>query len=673
MSLLAGGDSGLHISWTRLPFAARTREEFSRGLADWLGQVFYETLPAQGYEVREEQIYTAFRMARALADGQTLFAEAGAGTGKTFAYLLPAIAYARFRGKPVVVASATGVLQAQLADPKGDIATLSRLLGLQVDARVAADAGQYLCKVKGNRFYPGRAAKGWKALQNWTRRTATGARSEVRHVPDELWEEVAWDSTLPCDTCKHRGTCHVMAARSYSRAAGDLVVTDHRLFAQDLLTRAERTATGQLPLLPAYAAAVMDEGHHLPEVWQRSQGYELNARRLTVTLDLLEGFAKQPSGALAEAREAGRQRLARVLIGTARQAGEQFLHLAFASAEPGEGKRHLERDGALLEAAAALTGALEALGDDLVTEEAMQEGTDSEVWLRAHQTRLDGVIAALTLVRSPDSVAWVEGESLWVVPRHPAPMVDAGREAPGAAGHLAPTTPVLFSSATLEPAYMASVLRLPRYASAAVGVPFRLAEQVLVYQPAPQSPADDELAQTLAVIHALQGRTLVLVNSMAEVQRCRQALAGLPWTVLAEGDADRGAMLEAFRADTASVLVGTTLWEGMDVPGDPLSCVVIPRLPFPAHDPLIRERRLQAEGRGEDPFLAVDLPEMIIRLKQGAGRLIRTASDRGVLALLDRSYLQQPWAEAVDAVLPEGAERTADLERVAGFCPRTAQ
>lgn len=125
-------------------------------------------------------------------------------------------------------------------------------------------------------------------------------------------------------------------------------------------------------------------------------------------------------------------------------------------------------------------------------------------------------------------------------------------------------------------------------------------------------------------------------------------------------------MVRRFREDVSSVLVGVTFWEGVDVPGESLSCVIIPRLPFPAHDPLIAERRQQAEAAGEDPFAAVDLPEMLLKLKQGMGRLIRTAEDRGVVALLDTSYIGTAWEGPVEEALPAGAERTGDLGRVAG-------
>lgn len=264
------------------------------------------------------------------------------------------------------------------------------------------------------------------------------------------------------------------------------------------------------------------------------------------------------------------------------------------------------------------------------------------------------------MLRAPDALPWLEGEDVWVVPRSPLPMYGEQTLPPG--------TPVLFSSATLEPAYTARVLQLPRYGTSRVGVPFNLAAQVLVYLPAEEG---DDVAETVKVIRAMQGRTLVLLNSMADLERYRRSLAsaGLPWRLLFESDAERGTTLAQFRKDTSSVLVGVTFWEGVDVPGESLSCVIIPRLPFPAHDPLIRERREQARARGEDPFLAVDLPEMLIRLKQGSGRLVRSVRDRGVLALLDLSYQHQPWRESVEEVLPEGAEVASDLERVAAFCP----
>nr|PZN71540.1 MAG: ATP-dependent DNA helicase [Bacillota bacterium] len=646
----------MQIRWTKLPFPARNEAEYRRGLNDWLARVFYEVLPEHGFEVREEQIYTAFRIARALTEGSTLLAEAGPGTGKTFAYLLPAVCHARMHGKPVVVASASGVLKAQLTGPDGDIQTLSRLLNLDIDARVAGNPADYVCelKVEAGDFWTGEEPEGWSDLIRWARRTATGARSEVPDVPDDLWEQISWDPSLSCDTCPRRGHCLMVAARRRHRDAADLVVCDHQLFAQDLLTRNDLLEGGMLPILPSYSAVIFDEGHHFPETWQRAQGWSLSQRRLKRTLERLEYW---------HAREQVAWRLEAALA-----AADGFLRALDLHTRPGEGKRDVDRTELLLKAASRLDRALDLLQTELVTEEAMSEGQESLAELQAHQNRIDEIRTALRLFRQPESVVWREGDELWVVPERPKPLFGGA--------HLAPGTPVIFSSATLEPEYQARVLGLGRFDQSRVGVPFDLARQSLVYLPpdggaggAGDAAVDAAVAEAVRVLHATRGRTLILLRSLAEVRRWRKALAAhdLPWPLIFEGDGDRGAQLERFRNEVDSVLVGASFWEGVDVPGEALSCVIIPYLPFPEHDPLIRERRAQAQAAGQDPFRAVDLPEMLIKLKQGIGRLIRTTRDRGVIALLDRSFVGSDFEEAVEAACPEGARRVSDLEEVAAF------
>lgn len=636
----------MQIRWTRLPFEAKNETEYKQKLNDWLSDIFYDVLPEQGYEVREEQIYTAFRMARALNDGGTLMAEAGPGTGKTFAYLLPAVCHARLKGQPVVVASASSILKAQLVSPEGDINTLSRLLNLDIDVRVAGDPAEYLCEVKLERthFLFDEEPEGWADLHHWAQRTGTGARNEVPGVADELWERVAWDPGLACDVCPKRGHCHMMAARRFHRAAVDLVVCDHPLFSQDLLTRADRLEGGQLPMLPAYSGVVFDEGHYLPETWQKVQGWALSRNRLTRTLERLEHLAE-------------RETVARRVEVAVRFAGNFFRGLE-ANTHPGEGKRDVDRTDAMLQATVKLDKSLDDLQTELVTEEAMSEGMAVEADLRAYQGRIDEIRAALRLFRRDDSVVWVEGDDLWLVPRNPKPLF--GKE------HLKANTPVIFSSATLEPEYQARVLGLSKYDKARVGVPFDLGQQSLVYEPSSEA---DPVAEAVRVMRASGGRALVLLRSMAEVREWKKDLASqdLPWTVMFEGEGDRGAQLERFREEIDSVLIGAHFWEGVDVRGEALSCVIIPHLPFPEHDPLIRERREQADAAGVDPFRAVDLPETLIKLKQGVGRLIRTAEDRGVIALLDRSHLTEDWADVVAEALPEDAERVSDLAAITAF------
>lgn len=645
------------ISWTRLPFKARTEQEYSKALNDWLSWVFYDELPRHGFEVREEQIYTSFRIARALQTGKPLFAEAGPGTGKTFAYLLPAICHARLKGKPVVIASATSVLQAQLTRPEGDIQTLSKLLGLDVDVRLAGDPAEYLCEWKAEKLGANpREGEEWERLREWAQRTNTGARTEVPFAADDLWRKVAWDPGLPCDTCERRGHCHVMMARRHYRAAADLIVCDHRLFSLDLLTRQERHDAGELPLLPAYSGVIADEGHHLPETWQRAGGYFLSRPSLAETLERVEEFAHRPSVARAYT--------------AVQRFGAAFFKEAFAAAEPGEGKRHLPVNEELLTLLNQFDKAVESLQDGLVTEEAMSEGQAWELEIRAYQDRLDRLRSGLWLLKAPEAVRWVEGKEIWVVPQKPSPLFARGRLTEG--------LPLIVTSATLEPEYQARVLHLRAADSAVVGVPFDLGEQSLVYQPeAVQASTDgpvgpdggNPVAEAVALLHATKGRAIILLPSLAEVAQWKQALNAydLPWPIYYEGEGERGAQLERFKSEINSVLVGASFWEGVDVPGEALSCVIIPRLPFPAHDPLVRERRRQADEAGLDPFEAVDLPEMLILLKQGLGRLIRTAADRGVLAILDRSWVNEEWADLVIDALPEDAERTDELEAVQSF------
>lgn len=177
-------------------FEYSSKEDFTEKLIDWIGEVFYDILPEHGYEVREEQVYTAFQLAEAVCNRRVHLAEAGLGTGKTFAYLLTAIAYARFSGKPVVIACASTALQEQLSGPKGDIETLSKLLGITIDARMAKDPRQYICDEKVNE------AKGWfseredsraEELNRWISQTKRGERSEIPLVPDKIWKHIGWD------------------------------------------------------------------------------------------------------------------------------------------------------------------------------------------------------------------------------------------------------------------------------------------------------------------------------------------------------------------------------------------------------------------------------------------------------------------------------------------------
>lgn len=647
----------MQLSWLRMPFAYKTEAEYAEKLAAFVGDAFYEHLPAAGFEVREEQIYSSFQIARAMTRGKTIFAEAGPGTGKTLAYLLPAICHARLKGAPVVVSVAGSALQSQLVSPSGDIATLSRLLGLKVDARLARHPREHLCEIKVERARViGGRARGLKRMLQWAETSAWGDRTEVADVPDETWRMIAWDETLPCDTCERRGFCRQVLAREQYRKAADLIICDHDLFLADLQSRRDRQEEGRRPLLPNYSGVIFDEGHLIADAAARSNAVHLRPTGLGATL----------RGAGAGSNRTGLQRA----VEQAERAAERFWGaLAEAVQDDGASRLHVDRTDSLVAAARMLAQALTALQDELVVEEAMNEGLPEEERVVALQARMDEAQAGLALLAGPaaKSVAWaaLDGEpnryQMWIVSR--------GFDQLFRESLYSQRVPVVFSSATLASgdsfAYMERLVGAPGALHTQVGVPFDLEEQALVYVPPHEAEPLDQLG---ALLEEARGRTLILLRTRAEQEALRQQVADrkLPWTFLWEGDADHTELIRRFKKG-GSVLVGTSYWEGVDIPGDALSCVVVLQLPFPDHDPVVTARREDAAALGLEPFAAVDLPAMAIKLKQGRGRLIRTATDRGVFALLDRRFIGAPYEDEVRRNFPEGAAETESLADVRAF------
>ncbi len=647
------------LSWTRLPFRYDTPADYARQLSAWLGRVFYEALPAAGYQVREEQAYFAFRVAAALADGRPLLAEAGSGTGKTFAYLLPAICHARLRGRPVVVATATPALQSQLAGAHGDIATLSRLLDLEVDARVARRPQDVVCDIRVERYAGrGRRAAGRKRLLRWAEGSREGARAEFPEAPDALWREVAWDSGCRCDICPRRGYCRLMRGRAQARAALDLLVVSHELFFQDTFSR-DRLPPGSLPVLPPFSAVIFDEGHRVAAEAQRAAGFHLKVDALLQAVDGCEG-------------QGVRIRLLS-LAETARRATRGFaarLAAARAPDDGGERRVAVARAPELLESAARLERVFARLQDEMTIEEGLHEETAYGDRLASLHHRFDEARAALRALAAPDQIPFCEEGAFWVVPGNLGPLWRR---------HLPPGAPLVFSSATLSAAgsfaYSAEALGLERPLTAAVGVPFRLAEQMLCYVPTDLPPPEHpdfwpRVARRIAdVLRRSRGRALLLLPAAAAQDRLRAELR-TGYTVRWEGDAGPEALLAAFARDRDSCLAGHSFWEGIDVPGETLSAVIVPLLPLPGRDPLLEARRAEVAARGGDPFAQVDVPAMALRLKQGVGRLIRTETDRGVVAVLQHPAGQGPAALLRNAIadsLPPAARRVRTLPPLERF------
>lgn len=633
----------------KAPFEYSGNKDFQVKLSDWIGDVFYDILPEHGYEVREEQIYTAFQLADAMCDKKVHLAEAGLGAGKTFAYLLSAIAYARHSGKPVVIACATTALQEQLAGKDGDIIKISQLLGLEVDARMAKDPHQYICDVRVSE-----ATEELNAMSNeiyhWLNQTKMGERSEIPTIPDRLWKKIGWNESMACDTCSNRGFCKLIKAREYYRPARDLIIVNHDLFFNDLWTRDEMISEGKMPLLPSYSAVIFDEGHKifLPAVMQA--GHQINKEDIDdiiVSLEEIQGARDSLSGVMVALE----------------QASNRFFNYLNASVIPDEHsvRLSLQMNDTLLKAANTFKKTLDNLLLEFQIEQELYMESLSTSLIQAYEGQIEIAIRALNRFcrnKSTDIITWVDQRdgSFWVVPRNLNELLDK---------HLfKKRLPVVFTSATLSNEgdfnYFIRTLGLKNPSSSTVGSSFEFEDKVVVYLPQHFNSIENRftlgIEKLISLLNQNGGRALVLTNSLNEVRKIRASLDGyqLPFEILWEDKGDRGYLIRKFREEETSVLIGANFWEGIDVPGAALTMLIVWQLPFPSLDPIIEVQRKEASEQGLDPVTTVDFPEMGLKLKQGCGRLIRTEDDQGSIVILD-SVIGKPWEKVVMGALPSEA------------------
>ncbi len=634
---------------TKEPFEYNSKEEFQVKLMEWIGDVFYDILPEYGYEVREEQIYTAFQFADAFCNKKVHLAEAGLGTGKTFAYLLTAIAYARFSGKPVVIACATTALQEQLAGYEGDINTLSKVLGLELDARMAKDSRQYICDAKVNDSTEEVSALS-NEIKQWISKTKLGERSEIPSIPDRVWKWIGWDESMACDICTNRGFCKLVKAREYYRPTKDLIIADHEIFFNDLWTRDERIANGKLPILPSYSAVIFDEGHKILLPAAMQAGQQIDQEEIE---DMIQSILEIAGG---------RDSFVSATITMEHVFQEFFVNLRrnMISDESSE-RLSLKITDDLLKSASIFHKKLDHLLLELQIEQELYTESLSSNQIQAYEGQIERAISALDRFcrnKSTDVIPFVnQGDgSFWVVPRNLSELLDH---------HLIQRElPVVFTSATLSNEgdfdYFMRTLGLKKASNSMVGSPFDFEKQVVVYLNKFDKGSNDsfplKIKKLVQLLNQNEGRALVLTNSMEDVRKIRSKLSEykFPFEVLWEDKGDRGYLVRKFREEESSVLIGANFWEGIDVPGEALTLLIVWKIPFPMLDPFIQVQRKEAREQGLDTYVTVDYPEMGIKLKQGCGRLIRTQSDHGTIVILD-PVIGTPWEKVVIGALPSGA------------------
>lgn len=636
-------------------FEYERREDFHDKLTEWIGDVFYDILPEHGYEVREEQIYTAFQMADALCSGKVHLAEAGLGTGKTFAYLLSAIPYARLKRKPIIVACATTALQEQLCGEKGDIKTLSDLLGLEVDARMAKDSYQYVCDAKvedSKAKFDNLSEELSLEINEWLGKTKRGERSEIPLVPDRVWKHIGWDDAMSCDMCLDRGFCKLIKAKEFYRAARDIIVVDHDLFFKDLWTREERIADGKLPILPEYCGVIFDEGHKiiLPASMQAGN------RIIKEDIDQMILAIEEIHGA--------REELLLTVTKLEDITSTFFERLnQVAIVDEGSERYSVYGDDPLLKLAETFQKVLDKLLLELQIEQELYTESLPPNLIHAYEMLIDNSMLAVHNFRKnkgKDIISWIdpEGESFIVVPRNIDTRLNK---------HLfQKNIPVILTSATLSNdgdfSYLMRTLGLKNSSYSTVGNSFEMEEQVEVYLPDPLAKDNvnikftKDIEKLVYLLKLNEGRALVLTSSLEEVRRIREGIKHykLPFEFLWEDKAERGYLIREFKEEISTVLVASDFWEGIDVPGESLSMVIIWQLPFPARDPLIEVQRLEAKEEGLDEVLTIDYPAMGLKLKQGCGRLIRKEDDYGKIVIMDSVY-GEAYEKFVMSALPQEA------------------
>ncbi len=618
------------------------------------------------YHLRPQQLEMAQQVEQAIEQSGVLIAEAGTGTGKTFAYLVPAL----LSGGKVIISTGTKTLQDQLFNR--DIPTVRAALRAPVTVALLKGRANYICHYRLNqalnegRFASREDAEYLPVIATYAQGSASGDKSGLADVPEDagIWPHVTStrDNCLG-QSCPNYRECFVMRARKQAQEA-DVVVVNHHLFFADVMLRDE----GVTELLPACNTVIFDEAHQLPETARLFFGSSVSSNKI---LDLARDarveaianardFEALPEAAKALDKAARDLRLA--LENESGRLSRQALlkQKAFAAALDGLGAKLDALSGLLESQAERVEGLRNCWQRSLALARGMREWRDGE---DANQVRWAEVLnQSVQLNSTPLLIADIFKQQIQGSPRS-----------------------LIFTSATLSVKgdfrHYQEEMGLHDAKAAAWDSPFDYARQALLYVPEglPEDPNRSEYTE--AVIHAAlpllranHGRAFMLFTSLRAMREAQALLKrvfreqDLDYPLLAQGEGSRSELLERFRRLGNAVLVGSqSFWEGVDVRGPALSLVVIEKLPFaPPDDPVLAARIEQINRQGRNAFMEYQLPQAVITLKQGAGRLIRDASDRGVLMLCDQRLASRPYGRRILDSLPP-MRRTRDIDEAVKF------
>ena len=625
-----------------------------------------------GYRPRQSQTEMAKAIADAIANQQTLIAEAGTGTGKTFAYLAPALLW----GGKVIVSTGTKNLQDQLF--LRDIPTVRKALKAPVTVALLKGRANYVChfhleRTLQNGRLTSREDVGYlREISRFMKTTSSGDKAELSKVPENalVWNLVtSTRETCLGAECQYYQDCFVMKARKEAQQA-DIVVVNHHLFFADVALK----DTGVAELLPSANTVIFDEAHQLPETATLFFGDTVST---SMVLELCrdvqaEGLSHARDGADWPKVSGAVDRAARDLRLTFPQ---DVVRLAVNQIAPSSAFFP-----ALETLKEELRGMITVLEKQAERAETIEQCRVRAIELEAHLARWNAPGKANVADDGQERVLWVEAFSsslqLHQTPLSIAPIFNKQREGVPRAW--------IFTSATLAVKndfhHYTSQMGLADAAARSWPSPFDYESQGLLYVPLnlpqPNSPqyTDAVIDAALPLIEAAGGRCFLLcttiraVNRAAERLREEFAARNLSFPLMVQGEAGRTELLDRFRAAGNAVLIGSqSFWEGVDVRGEALSLVIIDKLPFsPPDDPVLAARIEALERQGLNGFMHHQLPEAIINLKQGAGRLIRDETDRGVLMICDPRLISKPYGKRIWQSLPS-FKRTRELEVAVAF------
>jgi ATP-dependent DNA helicase DinG len=646
------------------------------------GGVLARTHPA--YEFRRGQLQMAEAVEQALGERRHLLVEAGTGTGKTLAYLLPVIR----SGKRVIISTGTKTLQEQLFFK--DIPFLKQHLG-ELRVCYMKGRGNYLCRKKLYDLAAQPVLNGleeithFRIVSEWEKTTQTGDRAEIAGLPETsyLWPKLdaRTDRCIGAD-CQQFDRCFITEMRRRA-AESDIIIVNHHLFCADLAIKAATDRAPDAGVLPEAAVVIFDEAHELEDVAADYFGVSVSNLKVEDLLRDVENTLRRADIPLADVLAAS---------ATVRQHSQLF----FALVPLGEGRFAFENRGEFLEENGdeylGLQDALLHLCSEL---QAIPKKPDEVHALTRRVDELKTQLGFILESQDRNTVFWIERRGDFIAPKKGA----AGRRA-GPHNVFLQATPITVSeilrnilferlesavltSATLAVAggfdYIRSRLGVQHARELVVPSHFDYESQALLYIPPdlpdPRDPrfAEDAAQRVRQLLEITRGRAFCLFTSYALMHQIYESLLGeLSFPMLLQGDAPKNALLEEFRLTPNAVLFATSsFWQGVDVQGEQLSCVIIDKLPFAVpNDPVVAARVRAIDDDGGNAFYEYQVPSAVISLKQGFGRLIRSLHDRGLLCLLDNRILNKRYGRVFLDSLPRYG-RTTDIKDVVEFFGKT--